>query len=304
MNHRKAQPAPRTYLLAAVCLAALSTRASAQAAVATPVAAAPSTATDTYVPTLTYDVASVRQSNPDVNAGFTIGGDMKPETGNVRILNFDLENLLSLAYGADRRRIVGLPHWTFPTMFNIEAKSDSEAQAKLATLTKEQQHMEQQHMLQALLADRFKLQAHWETRDGPTYNLVVAKPGRMQESKGAPPSDAELKRFGDHPIPTLYQRKDDRGFDFVAHGASMLEIVRVLQGQMGRPVTDKTGLTGKYDFVLKYNAATADQRKADDTDPTLPLDEAIQDELGLKLESTKGTMQVLVLDHIEKPTEN
>jgi uncharacterized protein (TIGR03435 family) len=72
----------------------------------------------------------------------------------------------------------------------------------------------------------------------------------------------------------------------------------------GRPVSDKTGLTGKYDFVLKYQGRTDQDRSADDMDPTPPLDRALTEQLGLKVETAKGPVKVLVIDHVEKPTEN
>jgi uncharacterized protein (TIGR03435 family) len=74
--------------------------------------------------------------------------------------------------------------------------------------------------------------------------------------------------------------------------------------QFGHPVFDKTGLTGKYDFTLRYHGTRLSDRKADDMDPVQPLDVAIQDQLGLKLKRTKGPVQILVIDHIEKPSEN
>ena len=77
-----------------------------------------------------------------------------------------------------------------------------------------------------------------------------------------------------------------------------------LSSQFGRPVVDKTGLTAKYDFLLAYQGATDRDRKPDDTDPTLPLDQATPQQLGLRLEPAKGPIQVLVIDHVEKPTEN
>jgi uncharacterized protein (TIGR03435 family) len=74
-----------------------------------------------------------------------------------RVINWQIENLISYAYGVDEYQIVGAPKWPWPTMFVIEAKGDSEADAKMAALTKEQQRAEQQHMVQALLEERFKL---------------------------------------------------------------------------------------------------------------------------------------------------
>jgi uncharacterized protein (TIGR03435 family) len=272
---------------------------------ATPPASLPA-ANAAYVPTLTFDVASVRENrNADLNAGITMSGQFVPHTTTLRLLNWDIQNIMSYAFGVDRFQLVGAPAWPWPTVFVIEAKGDSEADAKMVKLPKNQQWAEQQHMLQALLAERFKLKTHWETKEGVTYNLVVAKGGPKFSAAGSkPPSPVELKTFGDHPVPTLYQQNDGQGYEFIAHGCSMEELVATLTSQFGRPVTDKTGLTGKFDFVLKYKGRWDSDRNPDDLDPMPPMDRALQEELGLRVEATKGSTTVLVIDHIEKPSEN
>lgn len=269
-------------------------------------AAATLTATPPYVGTMTFDVASVRENkSADLNVGITVSGQFVPQTTMLRLSNWRIEGLVSYAYGVDRYQIMGAPKWPFPTVFVIEAKSDSDAEAKMASLTREQQSAEQQHMLQALLAERFKLITHWETKQGDVYNLVVAKGGPKLGGQGSrPPSAQELKDFGDKPAPALSQKNDGQGYDFTAHGCSMEEWAEELTGQFGRPVIDKTGLTGKYDFVLKYKGRWDRDRKADDLDPAPPMDRALQEQLGLKLEPAKGPTKLLVIDHIEKPSEN
>ena len=255
---------------------------------------------------MTFDVASVRENkNIDVNAGFTMSGQFVPHTTTLQAINWRIEYLISYAYGVDQYQIVGAPKWPWPTMFVIEAKGDSEADAKMAALTKEQQWAEQQHMLRALLEERFKLKTHWETKEGDVYNLVVAKGGPKLSAEGSmPPSADELKIFGDRPVPPLFQKNDGQGFDLIAHGCSMDQWAGMLTSQFGRPVIDKTGLSGKYDFVLKYNGRSDRDRNADDLDPTPPMDRALQEELGLKVEAAKGPVKVLVIDQVDKPSEN
>ncbi len=255
-----------------------------------------------YVPTMTFDVASVRESKRDGNAWFAVGGGFEPpNSSNLRLENYDLMNLILMAYEVNPRLIEGIPHDFGWATFNIEAKSDAETDERLAKLSKDEVRLEQQHMMQVLLAERFKLKAHRETRDGPTYDLVVAKAGRLQSS-GAGPSAEELKRFGDRPIPPLYQQGDSRtGFHYIAHGASTAEVTAMLAMQFGHPVSDKTGLTGKYDFDLKYYQTKASERKDDERNPWSPLETAIQDQLGLKLVASHGPVQMLVIDHVEKP---
>jgi uncharacterized protein (TIGR03435 family) len=273
-------------------------------AATTPISSLPANAP--YVPTMTFDVASVRENkNVDVNAGITMSGRFVPHTTMLRVINWRIEDLISYAYGVDSYQIVGAPKWPWPTVFVIEAKGDSEADAKMAALTQEQQSAEQQHMLQALLEERFKLKTHWETKEGDVYNLVVAKGRPKLSAEGStPPSAGELKIFGDRPVPAFYQKNDGQGYDFIAHGCSMGQWVGMLTAQFGRPVIDKTGLTGKYDFVLKYKGRWDRDRDADDLDPTPPMDRALQEELGLKVEAAKGLVKVLVIDHVDKPLEN
>jgi uncharacterized protein (TIGR03435 family) len=251
---------------------------------------------------MTFEVASIRQRPPADS--YIVSASFSPHSSSFRATNLNVANLLAFAYDVRWDQIQGLPDW--PTMFNLQAKSDNAVDQRLAQLTKDQEKMEQQHMLQTLLADRFKLKIRWETRQGPTYDLVVARKGpKMQLAKGDPPSAEELKVWGDRPIPPLYQRGDSGvGFDFVAHGCSMSDLAETLAGQFGRPVVDRTGLKGKYDFTLHYQDARLTDRSADDQNPTPPLDMAIQDQLGLKLEPAKGPIQFLVIDHIEKPSEN
>src|SRR5258707_13858790 len=104
-----------------------------------------------YVATMTFDVASVRENkNVDVNAGITMSGQFVPHTTMLRVINWRIESLISYAYGVDEYQIVGAPKWPWPTMFVIEAKGDSEADAKMAAVRKEQQRAEQQDMVPAL----------------------------------------------------------------------------------------------------------------------------------------------------------
>jgi uncharacterized protein (TIGR03435 family) len=289
-----------------IAVAWLSLAASSSFAQAGAAATSPAPANAPYVATMTFDVASVRENKDvDMHAGFTMGAQFVSHSTTFRATNWPIENLISSAYGVYGYQIVGAPDWPWPTFFMIEAKGDSEADARLAALTNRQQDAEQDHMLQALLADRFKLKAHWETREGDTYNLVVAKAGSKLGAQGSMPLSAEEKKeFGNDTAQPSSQRCDGQGCAVIARGYSIGDLLEFLRGNFGRPVFDKTGLTGKYDFVLKYKGRWDRDRPADDLDPTPPLDRALQEELGLKVEPAKGPIQVLVIDHIEKPSAN
>ena len=257
-----------------------------------------------YVPTMTFDVASVRQVKVTGGSFVMGGGWINPHSSMLQSQHSQIETLISLAYSIHRYQIAGLPDWPWPTMFDVEAKSDTEADAKLAKLNDKDARAEKEHMLQALLADRFKLRSHWETREGPTYNLVVSKAGRLEGSKSVPLTAEEQKNFGGGGIPTFFGRGDGSGQDFIGHACPMPVLVGVLADQFNRPVTDKTGRTGNYDFFLKYGNVRVSDPKRDENDPTPSLEDAIQDQIGLRLESAKGPIRVLVIDHIEMPSEN
>jgi uncharacterized protein (TIGR03435 family) len=287
-----------------IALAAPSSLGQAGAATA-PASSPPASAP--YVPTMKFDVASVRE-NKDVDMrGFTMTpGMFVPHTATFHASNTMIENLICTAFGVLNYQIVGAPKWPWTPFFTIEAKGDSEADAKLAALTGEQQWAEQKHMLQVLLEGRFKLKTHWETREGDIFNLVVAKGGPKLGAQGSMPlSKEEKKHFGDHPVRPLYQRGCDMdGCTYIAHGCSMDQLLRILPAEFGGPVFDKTGLTDKYDFVLRDEYGRYRDRPATDTDPAPPMERALQEQLGLKVETAKGPVKVLVIDHIEKPSEN
>jgi uncharacterized protein (TIGR03435 family) len=301
MAKRKELRNQKPWLVAIGWLAAAVLQATAQSG-APPAAASSPTAA--YVPTLTFDVASIRQS--ETAYSYTVSGHFSPHSGTLRVTNFSVENILHLAFGSDHYyQISGVPDSFRHAMFNIQAKADDSADERLAKLTNEQQTMEQQHMVQVLLADRFHLKAHWETQDGEVYNLVAKNRGKLHETKNDPPTPDDVKAFGGRPVPPLYQQGDSRnGFDFVAHACPIEMIVRMLAGQFGRPVRDKTGLTGKYDFVLHYFGTKDSDWDGKESNPLPPLETAIQDQLGLKLEPAKGPVAVLVIDHLDKPSEN
>jgi uncharacterized protein (TIGR03435 family) len=259
-----------------------------------------------YVPSMTFDVASVRESNPDLASGFSVSFVNPAHSSLVRLSNNDVPNLLAIAYGVHRPQIVGLPDWVgrFGPFFNVEAKSDESVDERLAKLSDEQAWLEKQHMFQVLLADRFQLKVHWETREGPIYELVVAKNGpKLHPGGSMAPTPEEIKNFGDRKIPSLYQRGNGvKGYEYLCHECSIESLAVALTGQMGTSVVDKTGLTGTYDFLLQYHGRGPD---ASD-DPTVwpPLLTAVPDQLGLKMQPAKGEKQFLVIDHIERPSAN
>jgi uncharacterized protein (TIGR03435 family) len=267
----------------------------------------PPPAPDTpYTPTLTFDVASIHETKPGSEM-HRVGGDFTARTTELRLENINLDWLLEIAYGIDSHQISGQPDWAGEMSFNIHAKSAAAADEKIAALDKEQRKLEQQHMVQTLLAERFNLKVHWATQEGKIYDLVLAKGGsKLQPAGSMKPPPEELKWLGDSKTPPpFHQQGDGRlGYVFYGHDCPIEFLTSIIGSMMGRDVANQTGLTGKFDFRIQYHGITAQDNR--DEDPTVwpPFVDALEDQLGLKLEPAKGPVQVLVVDHVEKPSEN
>jgi uncharacterized protein (TIGR03435 family) len=248
---------------------------------------------------LQFEVASIKPSAPDMR-GMTLTVQGGPGTGDptrIHYQNLSLHNYITIAYGVDYFQLTG-PEFLESDHYIIDAKVPEGA-------TREQLPT----MMRNLLIDRFKLAAHLQDKELPVSVLIVAKGGlKMKEHVEKP------KQEGDAPAPRLSRGQDAEGYpildgpgmivgDHARWRAEGIEIGRVLgqiQGQLGRKVTDQTGLTGKYDFVLSWIPG---QNTDSATGPDFL--EALQQQLGLKVETKKGMVPVVVVEHIERtPTEN
>jgi len=242
-----------------------------------------------------FEVSTVKQNKAGSSSSHS-----SFQNGLFTSSNILLKNLMQYqAYGIPEPRILGGPKWLNSKRFDIEAKTDSSVADQLRALSREQRKLQTQGMFQQLLADRFKLTVHWETRDLPVYALVAAKKG-----------------------PSLHESKEPDGGlhtsssagQFTAQGISLTEMAQALtqelSKELGRVILDKTGIKGRYDVTLKWTPETDATPVATGPDGTSRQDSspsiftAIQEQLGLKLESTKGPVQVLVIDHVEMPSEN
>ena len=126
----------------------------------------------------------------------------------------------------------------------------------------------------------------------------------MGAAGSMPPSSDELRRFNEKAVLVIYQKNDGQGYDFIAHRCSMDQLADTLTGQFGKQVLNRTNLAGNYDFVLVYRGRTDHDRDPQDVDPMPPMDRALVEELGLKVEAVKGSVKVLVVDHLAKPSPN
>jgi uncharacterized protein (TIGR03435 family) len=158
-------------------------------------------------------------------------------------------------------------------------------------------------MFQSLLEDRFKLKVHRETRDIPEYELSIArgKPKLTPATDEPMKVTIEGKSWNQAPGRCGTSGWSD-GLRIVCHAVRMEQIVAEVSGALRAPVADRTGLTGTYDLNIRY---APDDAKADAyAEPGPSLARALQEELGLKLERGKGRVEVIVADHMEKPSEN
>jgi bla regulator protein BlaR1 len=198
-------------------------------------------------------------------------------------------------YDSKDDRIVGLPSWTKSERYDVEAKVDYEDVPKWKALSLTQKSL----ALQPLLVTRFNLQFHHETRERPTYSLVVAKNGpklrKAQHVVTNPTGTGSPDGTGDRDESTVTPGK------IVLTGSSLSLLANLLSSQgLSHTVVDKTGLTELYDITLRWSPDDIGS-----SDASLPsLFTALQEQLGLKLEYNKNPIDVIVIDHIERPSAN
>jgi uncharacterized protein (TIGR03435 family) len=228
--------------------------------------------------TFAYDAVTIKP-DPDGHGFFKLSPDSFSMGGMPAWV------LIRSAYGVLMEgQVAGLPEWAKTEPIAVEAKMDSDTTRALRKLPQMEQWKQMQLMLQAMLADRFALQAHRETRDLPIYELTVAKSGsKMKQTtpdRGGGSADYDSGKVTGHQI-------------------SIESVAANLSFAVGRVIVNKTGLDGGYDFTLEYAPDGAD---ASDTRP--PIFTALEEQLGLKLEPSHGPVDVIVVDHIERPTAN
>lgn len=194
-------------------------------------------------------------------------------------------------------RVIG-PDWIKSTRYVIQSKPPDSIRDAMQTMTVAERHRENGLMMQSLLSDRFKLKAHFETREMPVYQLVPAK------------ADLKLKEDPD----TTKRRVAANPTSFRGTATAIQDLIDVLECSAdvgGREVIDKTGLAGTYDISLKWTSIQTASVPGGATATAPPPDvegaslfTAIEEQLGLKLVPARGPVQVLVIDHIEHPSQD
>ena len=248
-----------------------------------------------YKPTLVFDVAAIRLAPPP-DANFHVSVSSPPHSSRFEATNLPMKALLQIAYGFDAP-VVGAPDWVASTFYDINARSDEAADAKLAKITDNEVRLEKRNAIRVLLAERLGLKTHLETRNSSIYNLVVAKGGVKMQAVPRPP-DGEAPAI---PPPSNVQAHGSQhGLEFVGSNATMRAIAGALSSMVEAPVVDKTGLLGTYNYKLQFGRDWS----ANDPEGWPSIFTAVQDQLGLKLEGVHEPVPNLVVDHIAKPTEN
>jgi bla regulator protein blaR1 len=209
-----------------------------------------------------------------------------------------IEGLITAAYNLPlgSKRIEGAPDWLRADQYEIQAKIENSLYAAMQKMTPAQQREQVDLMEQSLLADRFKLKVHFETKEMPIYALVIAKGG----PKLTPAKDGESSKL--FSLPDNHQV-----YEMTASAVTLDQFAHSpLWGGGGRLVVDETGLKGAYDFTLKWGSeqsvAASDGQEDGADAPSLFT--AIQEQLGLRLVPSKAAAEVIVIDHIERPSEN
>lgn len=256
-------------------------------------------------PKLEYEVATIKPNKSAIPPAVMTTDD------GIDIRNIPLGILLGVAFGVSSDRITGGPEW-LSDRYDVSAKFDADVADALKKLNPLDRRAARQRMLQALLTERFKLAMHRDTKELPVFLLVVAKGGpKLPEGK---PADASPEGVGGTGTMAFGQ-----GGLMTFRAMPLSSLVLILSQQVGRTVLDKTGLTGRYDFTWQFGLSAnpgagrggaagaapggTSPSASPDSEPT-SIFTVLQEELGLKLDSGKGPVEIIVVDHIERPSEN
>ena len=264
-----------------LCVAAFALAAPNLSAQALPAATTPAAA-DTYVPTLTFDVATIRES-PREQGGIQVKVNNPLHSSKLEMTNMTGKALLQMAYGFGTP-VVGGPDWLADTFFTVEAKSDHAVDEQLAKLSDDNAKLEKQHMLEVLLTDRLQLKSHFETKETSVYALVLAKGGSKMHETKVEPADPDPSKPAGAQGADVKARGGAQGLQFDVQRMSTKAVAAMLTSQVTTPIVDRTGLTGIYDFTLQMGGAWS----ATNPEGWPDIFTAIQEQLGLKLESTKA----------------
>jgi uncharacterized protein (TIGR03435 family) len=252
--------------------------------------AANAQSSETAGPPPSFEVASIRanRSGDGIRNRFHLG-----HGGSFTATNCSLRLLIRYAFQIFPFQIAGAPGWVQSDGYDIAAKSAGDPPVSAFP-----------PMLRSLLEDRFQLKTHWETREAAVYDLIISKVGKLREAQpgdcpsyldtptGEPPDDGLCGELMNVPGHT-------KGYKLTS-----TDLAVGLSFFLGRLVRDKTGLTGKYDIELQWTPDEALQQSPPPEAAPPSIFTALQQQLGLKLESARGPVKTLVVDHVARPSDN
>jgi len=272
-------------------------------------------------PMPSFEVATIKPSQGPPK-DYTLAPNVFPYF-NIRTARLIMNAYRVPPFGEEHYLLNG-PSWIYSDRYDVQGKIDDELVAKMRTMPPEELHREQMLMMQSLLADRFKLKVHFETREMPIYELVVAKDGakltpckdKLEVDKNIAPKGLSWEDEKTW-LPNGQMRAHvglHGTHEMVAKCITMDQLMYWLPWQpseaftVDRNTVNRTGLTGLYDVSLKWTApvrySLQGVEMVDDSDGGPDFFEALQQQLGLKLVPSKGPVEVVVIDHIEKPSPN
>jgi uncharacterized protein (TIGR03435 family) len=242
-------------------------------------------------PSETFEVASIRQDKSGAETGLVSA----LPSGRFTVTNLSLRQLIPYAFGLRSYEVIGGPDWLIEDRFDIVATAGHAVQAR-----SDGPPLELLMMFQDLLGTRFYLQTHRETREMPVFLLTV---GTTNKRLGPNISTSDVDCAATVAIPAAQATRSSacnveiRSGHLTAGAITMSQFVRNLASTLQRPVIDKTGFQGSFNIDLDWAPDANDTTK-----PSLVT--ALQEQLGLKLESSRGPVEVVVIDRIEHPSEN
>jgi uncharacterized protein (TIGR03435 family) len=234
-----------------------------------------------------FEVATIKPSDPARPGQVVTLRGVEVITANTTV-----HDLINLAYWLHPKQLTGGPAWTESDKFDMTGKPDAPGQPNVDQM---------KIMIQKLLADRFQLKFHFEKRELPVYAIRIAKNG------------AKITKSQDDPkgIPGWNFGRNASGTVFTFRNSPMSQFTALLQNSMDKPVVDQSGLSERYDFTLTFTPDAPQAAligvpppAADNPDAAPDLFTAFQQQLGLRLESTNAPVDVMVIDKVEKPSEN
>lgn len=265
-----------------------------------------------------FEVAAIKPDDSGANHS-----SINNNNDNYRVENVSLRNLIMDAWNArTKAQLEGGPDKLMDQRYDINARIAQDDLARIRKLDPKESDRARSLMLQELLTDRFHLKVHIDSREMPVLALVLAKGGAKFQASAPPPATGagDASASGGQAKPHeqgTWMRTSDKSASLDAYGSSMESLADMLSSQSetsGRYVIDKTGLAGNYDYSMKWTPELMTVNvRATDTGASTAVDSggsgptlfsALEDQLGLRLESQKAPVEILVIDHVEAPSPN